>query len=283
MAVAGGEIAFYKVCVILNTTANMDHTFKKLSGTMGDEMVSRRNFFWLATGLLGTLILPRKARTDSTSQNGSCVQSFEKKSGRQVSSQNLSQDAYPLTIEALKAEYRDEIQSFHLYSAYAETAAVDELPGVAHLFRAFSECEFITARNFNNILLDLNVQYHVPISQAQVNSTKDNLRAAIQWELTEIEQHYPKLLDRIKPEGHINAMAATQHAFEARKQHYKLLLDMKNAMGFFYSMMVDRIEKDRLQFFICGICGSVAIELPQRTCCICENPAYFYKEIPSPL
>jgi len=54
-------------------------------------------------------------------------------------------------------------------------------------------------------------------------------------------------------------------------------------MGIFYAKMVDRIriEKDRLRIFICVICGSVATGQPHRACRICENPAYFYKEIPS--
>ncbi|MGD8342417.1 MAG: hypothetical protein PVI38_11075 [Desulfobacterales bacterium] len=116
-----------------------------------------------------------------------------------------------------------------------------------------------------------------------IRSESKALKSAIRLELKEIEERYPKLIRRIKKEGHINALAATQHAYDSRKQHHSLLVDMKNAMGVFYSKMVDRIEKERLRFFVCDICGSVATEQPQRTCCICENPAYFSKEIPSPV
>ena len=245
-------------------------------------MVSRRNFLWLSAGLLGTIIAPQRARADRAQQHGSCGQLSKQSANSQFSSQNITAAAYPITIEVLKAGYHDEIQSFRLYSAYADTAMADQLPGVAHLFRTFAECEFITARNFNNILLDLDVQYHAPVESLPVKNTKENLKSAIRLELKEIEERYPKLLNRIKKEGHINALAATQHAFDSRKQHHSLLVEMKNAMGVFYSKMVDRIEEDRLRFFVCDICGSVTTELPQRTCCICENPAYFYKEIPSP-
>ena len=245
-------------------------------------MVSRRKFFWLSTGLLGTIMATQRASADRAQLNGSCGQLSKQSSKYQFSSLNLRSTAYPITIEVLKAGYQDEIQSFQLYSAYADTALTDQLPGVAHLFRTFAECEFITARNFNNILLDLDVQYHAPVEKLPVKNTKENLKSAIRLELTEIEERYPKLIRRIKKEGHINALAATQHAYDSRKQHHSLLVDMKNAMGIFYSKMVDRIEKNRLQFFVCDVCGSVATEKPQGTCCVCENPAYFYKEIPIP-
>ena len=244
-------------------------------------MVSRRKFFWLSTGLLGAIMAPRLVRADSARYNESCGRLLKRSSSSPPSSPNFMTAAYPMTIEVLKAGYQDEIQSFQLYSAFADTAITDQLPGVAHLFRTFAECEFITARNFNNILLDLDVQYHASVEQLPIKKTKENLKSAIRLELREIEERYPKLIRKIKKEGHINAMAATKHAYDSRRQHYSLLMDLKNAMGVFYSKMVDRIETERLRFFVCDICGSVATEKPQRTCCICENPAYFYKEIPS--
>jgi rubrerythrin len=246
-------------------------------------MVSRRKFFWLSAGLLGTVLANRRVRADMAQQSGSCGRLPKQSSSPPLSIQHEKTDIYPITIKALKAAHQDEIQSYQLYSAFADTALADHLPGVAHLFRTFAVCELITARNFNNILQDLDVQYHASIEKLQVKDTKDNLKSAIRLELREIEEHYPKLIRRIKKEGHINALAATQHAFDSRKQHHALLVDMKNAMGVFYTKMVDRIEKERLRFFICDICGSVATEQPQRACCICENPAYFYKEVPSPV
>ncbi len=245
-------------------------------------MVSRRKFFMISAGLLVTALAPHTVRADEAQHRESCGRLLKTPSNSQFSSPHLTMANYPITIEVLKAGYQDEIHSFQLYTAFAETALEDQLPGVAHLFRTFAECEFITARNFNNILLDLDVQYHVSVDQLPVQNTKENLKSAIRLELKEIEERYPKLLRKIKKEGHINALAATQHAYDSRKQHHSLLVDMKNAMGVFYSKMVDRIETDRLQFWVCDACGSVATEAPIRTCCICENPAYFSKEIPHP-
>jgi rubrerythrin len=133
------------------------------------------------------------------------------------------------------------------------------------------------------MLGDMPPHWGIYLKTESIRSESKALKSAIRLELKEIEERYPKLIRRIKKEGHINALAATQHAYDSRKQHHSLLVDMKNAMGVFYSKMVDRIEKERLRFFVCDICGSVATEQPQRTCCICENPAYFSKEIPSPV
>ena len=189
---------------------------------------------------------------------------------------------YAETIEVLKAAHFDEIQSYHIYVKYSQKAQEENLPNVAYLFKTFAESEFINARNYFNLLYDLKATIQTEIKPVRVLSTQENLEFAIKLELEEIEEHYPQFLYRIANENHINAIASIQHALSARKQHRDLLNKMKRGTGFFWRVMSKKIESARLKFFLCQICGSIQTEKPQRTCPICENPAYFYKEVERP-
>jgi len=189
---------------------------------------------------------------------------------------------YAETIEVLKAAHFDEIQSYHIYLKYSQKAQAENLPNVAYLFKTFAESEFINARNFFNLLYDLKAHIQSEIEPVRVLSTQKNMESAIKLELEEIEEHYPQFLLRIANENHINAISFIQHALSARKQHRDLLSKMKSGTGFFWQVMSKKIESAPLKFFICQICGSIQTERPQRTCPICENPAYFYKEVERP-
>jgi rubrerythrin len=189
---------------------------------------------------------------------------------------------YPLTIEALKAAHYDEIQSYNAYSKYSQRALEDSLPNVAYLFKAFSESEFINARNCYNLLYDLKEHSHLDIKPVIVGSTKENLTLAIQMELKEIEERYPQLINKIMNERHYNAISCLNHTLNARVQHRNLLKKMQGGTGIFWRVMSDKIERTELLFFLCQICGSIQNEIPERTCPICENPAYFYKEVKRP-
>ena len=191
-------------------------------------------------------------------------------------------EQYTETIEVLKAAHFDEIQSYHIYVKYSQKAQSENLPNVAYLFKTFAESEFINARNYFNLLYDLKANIQSEIKPVRVLSTQKNLESAIKLELEEIEVHYPQFLLRIANENHINAISFIQHALSARKQHRDLLSKIKRGTGFFWQVMSKKIESAPLQFFICQICGSIQTEQPQRTCPICENPAYFYKEVERP-
>ena len=193
---------------------------------------------------------------------------------------NLQQ--YAETIKVLQAAHFAEIQSYHIYLKFSQKAQEENLPNVAYLFKTFAESEFINARNYYNLLHDLKVSIKSEIKPVKILNTQKNLQFAINMELEEIEKHYPQFITRIKKEEHINAISFIQHALSARKQHRDLLLKMKSNSEFYWSVMTKKIESAQLKFFICQICGSIQTARPQRTCPICENPAYFYKEVDRP-
>jgi rubrerythrin len=198
-------------------------------------------------------------------------------------SPNLDQiQHYTKTIEVLKSAYFDEIQSYHIYSKFSQKARSENLPNVAYLFKTFAESEFINARNFYNLLYDLKAHIQSEIKPIEVASTQKNLQLAIALELEEIEEHYPEFISRIKEEEHINAISFIQHALIARRQHQDYLLKMKSGSGFFWKTMSQKMESAELQFYICQICGSIQNEKPHRTCPICDNPAYFYRDVERP-
>ena len=88
-----------------------------------------------------------------------------------------AESSYPETVRVLQILHQDEIQALHNYIAYARKARSENYPNIAKLFRAFAASESIHARNFKDLLSDLNVEVEkVPEPQVDVSSTKKNLK-----------------------------------------------------------------------------------------------------------
>ena len=71
---------------------------------------------------------------------------------------SLTLDAQPKfseTILALQMAYASEIQAHLNYVRYAEKARLDNYPAIAHLFNSFATSESFHARNFKQVLSDL--------------------------------------------------------------------------------------------------------------------------------
>jgi len=149
---------------------------------------------------------------------------------------------------------------------------------VATLFIALRESESIHARNFNKILKGLDVIVReLPDSDVKVNSTKNNLRYALNVELSEIDKSYPEYIERIKREANEAAIRDITYAWKAEMQHRDLIKKMQSAIGFFWGKIVQKL-KGTDKYFVCQRCGSTLFELPKQSCIICDSPVSMYRE-----
>lgn len=186
---------------------------------------------------------------------------------------------YRETISVLKELYKAEMIASRAYSGFAQKAEEEEYYSVARLFSALSESEAVHARNFKNILNDLGDEPEAfPDPDLTIADTKTNLKWALKVELSEIDIHYPILIERIKPEGNIRALQDITYAWESEMQHRDLIKRMRSAIGLFFGRIVDKL-KDAKDYHVCQRCGSTVFTLPEESCIICGSPVSRYKEI----
>lgn len=190
----------------------------------------------------------------------------------------VPQSKYPETIAALQVAYRGEIQAHLNYMAYAQKANSENYPNIGHLFVSLATSESIHARNFKKALSDLGVDVkEMPKPEIKVSSTKENLKNATQVELQEIDQRYPQLVEKIKPENHEAAIRNITYAWESEKQHRDLIQKIQSGTGILFGLLTRTIEKTPTRYFVCQNCGSTLVELPNDICPICKGSVSEYK------
>ena len=102
---------------------------------------------------------------------------------------------------------------------FGRKALDDGYKGVAYLFTAFASSEQVHAANFGKVLAQLGAGAPpLPRYDGPVGTTRENLIAAAKGEAESIEDLYPKMLERIKPEGHQEAMRFVNIAWASERQ-----------------------------------------------------------------
>lgn len=187
---------------------------------------------------------------------------------------------YSATIQILQNLYKDELQAFHNYRAYARKAETENHPNIAKLFVAFATSESIHARNFKAVLSELGAEpQKQPELKVEVSSTKKNLNRATKVELEEIDKKYPQFIETLKSENHQGAIQFTTYAWESEKQHRDLIKRIKSGTGIFFGLLKKEFNESPTDYFVCQNCGSTLTEIPNATCPICGGSAKNYKQI----
>jgi len=187
---------------------------------------------------------------------------------------------FPDTISALKYLYTDEITACQIFSAYADQAGAEGIESVKLLFDALKASESVHARNFERLLKKFGVETTqlTPGNIPVFNTTLKNLNHALEVELSEIDIRYPAYIKRVEAEGHEDAILQITYAWEAEKQHRKLIQKMRGATRFFFWKIVLKLKKTR-NYFVCQICGSTLLKMPEHQCPICGSAVENYQKI----
>jgi rubrerythrin len=156
------------------------------------------------------------------------------------------------TNENLKAAFAGESQANRRYLAFAQKAEEEGYIQAAKLFTAAAESETIHALN------------HVRIS-GQVQSTFDNLNAAVSGETHEFKEMYPDFIEAAKQEGNKQAVWSFDVANKVEKIHADL-----------FQKAIDTIKKrgelEKVDYFVCSVCGNTVEGSPPDKCPICGAP-----------
>lgn len=155
------------------------------------------------------------------------------------------------TEENLNEAFAGESQARNKYTFFAEKAEDEEKPGIAKLFRAAALAERFHAKNHFRTL-------------DKINSTEENLEAAIQGENQEHTEMYPKFVETAKEEDEEEAKKVLDYARRVEEKHEKFYREASEALK------EDEDLEDDWQ--VCSVCGNTFRgEVPEK-CPICGAP-----------
>ena len=184
-------------------------------------------------------------------------------------------------IENLKEAINGESNAKRKYEIYAEIASEENLPEIAHLFKAVSAAETIHIKNHiralevitnSNVRLEDFLEVNEDLLKNNVKDTKANLIDAIEGETYETKHMYKNFVKNSKKEGIEVAELSFSLARNAEKVHAKIFND--------YLKKLERNETiDKQKIFVCQICGNVEFNIPPSVCPICDHTEKFFKEI----
>jgi rubrerythrin len=162
------------------------------------------------------------------------------------------------TLENLKDAFAGESQANQKYRAFAAKAEKDGMPNIAKLFSTAAEAERIHAEG------------HLKAMDG-VNSTVENLKAAIGGETFEYKEMYPPMFDEAEAEGH-KAKRMFKYALDAERVHAQL-----------YTLALKAAEEgkdlDTSEIYLCPICGNIEFGKPEENCPICGALAAKYVQV----
>lgn len=165
------------------------------------------------------------------------------------------------TTEDLQAAFAGESQANRKYLAWAKQADREGHTNIARLFRAVAAAETVHAHNHFRTL-------------GEINSTADNLKAAIAGEHYEVVTMYPDFLEDAKAEEHRRATRSFEWAWEVEKIHEKL-----------YAGALDQLEAgeesgEEVTYWVCGTCGHTHVgDEPPDQCPVCKAKKTGYMKI----
>jgi len=169
------------------------------------------------------------------------------------------------TVANLLAAYEGESNAHSKYVAFAAKADTDGWHGAASLFRAAARAEKIHASNHARVLKQLGCDAKCVIHPAEVKSTLENLKAALDGEQHEIDSLYPKFLVHATSQLDTSAVRSFVWAMESEKTHARLYEDavasMEAGPGW---------TRDQLDFFVCTLCGYTAKTQEADNCPACN-------------
>jgi rubrerythrin len=161
------------------------------------------------------------------------------------------------TLENLKDAFAGESQASRRYLAFAKKADEEGFPQVAKLFRAASAAESIHALN------------HLK-AMAGINSTAENLQAAIQGENHEVTAMYPEFILEAEAEENKKALTSFRWAMEVEKVHEGLYRKALEALG---------ADMPAVETYVCPVCGYTHEGPPPDRCPVCGTPGKRFEKI----
>jgi rubrerythrin len=157
------------------------------------------------------------------------------------------------TMEDLQTAFAGESQANRRYLAFAKHAEEEGYPQIAKLFRAAAAAETVHALSHLRAM-------------GGVQTTAENLRAAIGGENHEVENMYPPFIKEAEEEGNKKAYTSFKWAWEVEKVHaalYGQALELMDTHG---------KQAQGPDYYVCPICGYTHEAGAPDKCPVCGTP-----------
>ena len=176
--------------------------------------------------------------------------SSTKKSESPVSRTILKGDIMSETKENLKNAFAGESQANRKYLAFAKKADEEGKIELAKLFRAAASGETIHAMN------------HLKTLEG-IKSPEENIKEAIDGESYEINEMYPKFIEKAKEENNFEAVKVFKWALEVEKIHNNLFKEVLEKLKNNESL------NGKKYFYVCKQCGYPSKGKVPEICPVC--------------
>jgi rubrerythrin len=175
-----------------------------------------------------------------------------------------------ITIQNLMTAFEGESNAHAKYTAFADKADSEGLYGAASLFRAAARAEQIHAANHARVIGTLGGRAEAEIQPVEVDSTLENLKAALNGEQYEIDIMYPGFLAEAAEHNNPAATRTFYGAMEAEKTHARLYAE---AIALLVAGKKDSWIGEARDFYVCPICGYTSeTEEEHEHCPVCNCP-----------
>ncbi len=165
------------------------------------------------------------------------------------------------TLENLQAAFNGESNASNKYLAFAKKADAEGYGPVASLFRAASKAEEIHADNHAAVIRMLGAEPKADIQAPEVESTQENLKAAIAGETCEFETMYPEFIAEAKAAKNSDALRTFNFAIKTEVEHARLYTGALNKL--------QTLKGGAKQYFVCKVCGYTVESLNFLRCLVC--------------
>jgi rubrerythrin len=168
----------------------------------------------------------------------------------------LKGDVMSQTEKNLMDAFAGESQANRKYLAFAKQADKEGFPRAARLFRAAADAETIHAHSHLKTV-------------GGVNTTAENLKAALAGETHEFTSMYPEMIKIAEAEGDKNAVRSFTYANEVEKIHAAL-----------YQKALDNLSnQEMVDYYVCSVCGYTCENEPPDTCPVCKAKAKAFAKV----
>lgn len=150
----------------------------------------------------------------------------------------------------------EEAKAHERLLMFAKKAEEEELPQIAHLFRAVAAAEGIHSRR------------HFAMLESVVD-TQTNLERSFQSENTVNGIHYPAMVREAEEEGEAAVSVVFSQIRDVEAFHANLY---KRALN-------NLIAQRSTEYYVCTVCGYVAEREPPENCPVCNAPKSSFEKI----
>jgi rubrerythrin len=161
------------------------------------------------------------------------------------------------TATNLHTAFVGEAKAHQRLLMFAKKAEEEDLPQIAHLFRAVAAAEGVHSRRHFAML-------------ESVADTQTNLERAFQSEKIVNGVHYPGMLREAEEDGEDAAALVFSQARDVEEEHVELYKKALNNL----------IAQRSNEYYVCAVCGHISEGNPPEACPICGASKSEFERVP---